>query len=75
MNELMSAFGIETKFKPSFAYKAYVNAGMNKYFNYQIYRLRKLAVTDPKEYFKLAFRLMKKSKVMFVIGLNHVEPK
>jgi len=75
MNELMLAFGIETKFKPSFAYKAYVNAGMNKYFNYQIYRLRKLAVTDPKEYFKLAFRLMKKSKVMFVIGLNHVEPK
>jgi hypothetical protein len=71
----MALFGIQTKFKPRFIYTEYKNAGMNKFFNYQIYRLRHLARTNPKGYFKLAFNLMKHSKVVFILGLNHVEPK
>lgn len=72
---MLALFGIEARFKPTFAYKAYYNNGMNKYMNYQIYRLRQLAKENPKEYFKLASRLMKQSKVLFVIGLNHVKPR
>jgi retron-type reverse transcriptase len=75
MNTLLALFGIKARFKPIIAYKAYSNFGMNKYMNYQIYRLRKLATTDPKEYFALMSRLMKQSKVLFIIGLNHVEPR
>jgi hypothetical protein len=75
MNTLLALFGIKARFKPVIAYKAYNNFGMNKYMNYQIYRLRKLAITDPKEYFSLMSRLMKQSKVLFIMGLNHVEPR
>jgi len=74
-NSLLAIFGIEAKFKPTFAYQAHHNFGMNKYMNYQIYRLRRLATTNPTEYFKTMSRLMKQSKVLFIIGLNHVKPR
>jgi len=74
-NKLMALFGIKSKFKPTLKYEAYDNLGMNKYMNYQIYRLRLLAKSDPKEYFRVVNNLLRYSKVLFVIGLNHVNPR
>lgn len=71
-NKLMALFGIEVKFRPTFSYIAHNNLGMNKYMNYQIFRLRWLAKKDPKAYFKLVNNLLRHSKVLFVMGLNHV---
>jgi hypothetical protein len=68
-------FGIEVKFHPTFSYEAYNNLGMNKYMNNQLVRLKRIAKEDPKQYFKIMNHLLRYSKVLFVMGLNHVEPK
>lgn len=74
-NKLMSMFGIKANFSNQFVIEPYRNLGMNKYINHQIYHLKKLALNNPKEYFKHARRLTKHSKTFFIMALNHVEPK
>jgi hypothetical protein len=72
---MFAAFGIEKRLPPTLEMKRHSNNKMNRYIKHQFNRIEKHAVSKPLVSWRVGMHLIRKSRVFFVMGLNHVFPK
>lgn len=74
-DKLFAAHGIEKRLAPKMKFKFHTNGSLNRYVLHQLDRMSDCALTDPKKFWRIGMRLVKKSNIFFVMALNHVFPK
>ena len=73
LNKILLMFGLKRKLPTQFSFEQHQNnMKMNKYMEYQVRRLRLLAKTDPKKFWKIARKLMNGSVAFRVSAINAV---
>lgn len=74
MDKLFAEHGINKRLSPKIRFKFHTNGSLNRYVLHQLDRMTDCCQTDPKKFWRIGMRLVKKSNIFFVMALNHVFP-
>jgi len=72
---IFAAFGIERRLPPTLEFKRHNNSRYNRYIKHQFRRMEAYSISNPLVTWRVGMHLIRKSRVFFTMGINHVFPK